>query len=220
MSDAPGHRSAPESRELPLFPLGVVQFPTMPLDLQIFEPRYLALLNDLGSTGLREFGIVAIRSGHEVGSDNLHRIAEAGCAVRIVNVRPTASRMLVQARGTWRFDSIEIIDSSKPYAMARVRPLPDDPAPADHDVDRLRSALLAYASAAQIELRTVPAEPDELVWWAAAGGPLTLDEQLAILQAPEQERIDLLARCLRREASLLLNTGSVPFRPDRRAQSN
>lgn len=58
------------------------------------------------------------------------------------------------------------------------------------------------------------------MWWTAAGGPLTLDEQLAILQASEQERIDLLARWLRREASLLLNTGSVPFRPDRRAQSN
>lgn len=220
MSDAPGHRSAPESRELPLFPLGVVQFPTMPLDLQIFEPRYLALLNDLGSTGLREFGIVAIRSGHEVGADNLHRIAEAGCAVKIIDVRPTADRVLVQVRGTWRFDSIEILDTPKPYAMAKVRRLPDHPPHVDHEVAPLRSALLAYASAAGVELHTIPAEPDELVWWTAAGGPLTLDEQLAILQASEQERIDLLARWLRREASLLLNTGSVPFRPDRRAQSN
>lgn len=220
MTDAPGPDPETAWRELPLFPLGMVQFPTLPLDLQIFEPRYLALLDDLELTEAREFGVVAIRSGHEVGADNLHRIAEAGCAVRVSSQRPTAGRVLLQARGTWRFDSIEVLESGKPYLMARVRPMPPDPPPARDDGARLRTALLAYAAAAGVELRTIPAEPEELAWWAAAGGPLTLDEQLAALQALPEERIQLLVRCLRREASLLLNTGSVPFRPDRRAQSN
>jgi ATP-dependent Lon protease len=36
-------------RELPIFPLGVVLFPGMPLPLHIFEPRYQQMLSDLGA---------------------------------------------------------------------------------------------------------------------------------------------------------------------------
>ena len=52
--------------DLPIFPLGVVLYPGIPLDLQIFEERYLELVK----TSLRNqtpFAIVPITEGREVG---------------------------------------------------------------------------------------------------------------------------------------------------------
>lgn len=53
--------------ELPLFPLRTVLFPGGPLQLRIFEPRYLSMI----SRCMREehgFGVVLIDAGSEVGS--------------------------------------------------------------------------------------------------------------------------------------------------------
>ena len=55
-----------ELANLPLFPLGVVLYPGIPLDLQIFEERYMELVK----TSLRNqspFAIVPITDGREVG---------------------------------------------------------------------------------------------------------------------------------------------------------
>lgn len=51
--------------ELPLFPLRLVLFPGGRLPLQIFEPRYLAMVSDCLRDGT-PFGIVMLRRGSEV----------------------------------------------------------------------------------------------------------------------------------------------------------
>jgi len=48
---------------MPMFPLGTVLFPAMPLSLRIFEERYLKLLGDLISEESPEFGVVLIERG-------------------------------------------------------------------------------------------------------------------------------------------------------------
>src|SRR4051794_30925127 len=60
-----GSRRA-ESRRIPLFPLGTVLFPGMPLPLHVFEPRYQELVRGC-LEGDRTFGGCLIRSGQEVG---------------------------------------------------------------------------------------------------------------------------------------------------------
>lgn len=208
--------------ELPLFPLGIVQFPGSPLDLQIFEQRYLQMLDDLEGRDPQEFGVVAISSGHEVGRENLHGLEHAGCAVRVERTRRVGARVLLRAVGTWRFDQIDTIERETPYLTARVRPLLEGPADASDGpaVAELRSALIAYADAAEIELGTVPADPDDLTWWVAASAPLTRAEQVQLLSAPRAERLALLTRSLRRERRLLRSTSSVPFASDRRTHTN
>jgi len=52
--------------ELPLFTLGTVLFPHMPLGLHIFEERYRTMLRDCEESGTT-FGVIAIREGTEVG---------------------------------------------------------------------------------------------------------------------------------------------------------
>lgn len=52
--------------ELPLFPLQTVLFPGGPLELRIFEPRYLDMVARC-LRGTNRFGVVAIASGAEVG---------------------------------------------------------------------------------------------------------------------------------------------------------
>ena len=51
---------------LPMFPLGCVLFPHAHLPLHVFEPRYRTLTRDCLRTD-REFGVVLIERGSEVG---------------------------------------------------------------------------------------------------------------------------------------------------------
>ena len=51
-----------------MFPLGAVLLPGESLPLQVFEPRYLALVDHCTATPDRmRFGVVLISRGHEVG---------------------------------------------------------------------------------------------------------------------------------------------------------
>ena len=73
-----------ETRELAMFPLGSVLLPGMPLALRVFEPRYVELLSTvLGDTD-REFGVVLIERGSEVGGGDVR--FGAGTVARIETV--------------------------------------------------------------------------------------------------------------------------------------
>ena len=73
-----------------MFPLGAVLFPGGPLQLRIFEPRYLDML----SRCLREqsrFGVIAIKEGSEVGSATTFAV---GTTAEIVDWRQEADGLL------------------------------------------------------------------------------------------------------------------------------
>ncbi|MGB6060037.1 MAG: LON peptidase substrate-binding domain-containing protein, partial [Microthrixaceae bacterium] len=71
----------------PMFPLGTVVLPGMPLPLRIFEERYQQMLVDV-MAGDRTFGVVLIERGSEVGGGDFR--SDVGTLVRIVRHQPMA----------------------------------------------------------------------------------------------------------------------------------
>ncbi|MDI1257757.1 LON peptidase substrate-binding domain-containing protein [Aquabacterium sp.] len=99
---------------LPLFPLHTVLFPGGLLPLQIFEVRYLDLMKRCEQSG-EPFGVVCLQSGHEVRraprpgeseGQGVHAetLAPIGTLATLERIeRPQPGLMLIQARGTQRF---------------------------------------------------------------------------------------------------------------------
>lgn len=107
---------------LPVFPLpGALLLPRARLPLNIFEPRYLAMLDDTLRSEHRLIGMVQpIEEGAK--PPRLHRI---GCAGRLTSFSETEDgRYLIALSGVSRFRISGEIDGFTPYR--RVRPEWDD----------------------------------------------------------------------------------------------
>ena len=76
---------------MPMFPLGTVLFPYAVLPLHVFEPRYRVMTRRC-LDGDREFGVVLIERGSEVGGGDVR--FGVGTIARIVQVAETARRRL------------------------------------------------------------------------------------------------------------------------------
>ncbi|AXT86525.1 peptidase S16 [Aeromicrobium sp. A1-2] len=108
--------------EMPMFPLGSVLFPAMPLSLRVFEPRYMAMLDALLSTECPEFGVVLIERGQEVGGGE-QRFSH-GTVARIIEVASDEGHVNVLVTGRDRIEIVEWLeDSPFPRAVVRVLPL-------------------------------------------------------------------------------------------------
>lgn len=108
------------TRELAMFPLGSVLFPGMPLQLRVFEPRYVAmLLSVLGETE-HEFGVVLIERGSEVGGGDVR--FGVGTVARIVSVEQGAGSIVLLATGAARFEVVRWLQDD-PFPRAQVREL-------------------------------------------------------------------------------------------------
>lgn len=93
---------------LPLFPLtGALLLPRAVLPLQIFEPRYLQMLEDALKSGHRLIGMIQPSGGH---------LAQVGCAGRITAFTETDDRrMLIQLRAVSRFRLSDVEQGFLPY---------------------------------------------------------------------------------------------------------
>jgi Lon protease-like protein len=97
MSAGPGD---PVPEEIALFPLRTVLFPGGPLNLRIFEARYLDMIRG-ALRSASEFGVLAIRSGGEVGPA---QTADVGTSARIVDFHQLPDGLLgISCRGMRRF---------------------------------------------------------------------------------------------------------------------
>ena len=74
-----------KSKEIPLFPLGIVMFPGGRFDLQIFERRYIDLIRQCLRSA-RGFGICLLKTGEEKDQKNSGRsIYNIGTYTEIVD---------------------------------------------------------------------------------------------------------------------------------------
>ena len=141
---------------LPVFPLqGALLLPGARLPLNIFEPRYLAMIDD-ALAGHRTVGMIQPKVPEQTVADDHPPLHDLGCAGRIVSFEETGDgRYLIGLRGLCRFDVAEELALHNGYR--RVRPdyepwAGDFGPPEDAAIDRekLGSALKAYLAARQL----------------------------------------------------------------------
>lgn len=211
-------------QRLPLFPLGTVLVPGLVLPLRVFEPRYRALVDDLltGPEDHRVFGVVAIRSGHEVGPENLKSLYDVGCTAVVREVTPLddGTLQLVTTGGVrFRLDGIDDA-SATPYLTGLVSPL-SEPDGDDADVEVLAAKVAAQFAAYRQERGTSQISRSEsprvLSYLVVAGMALELADRQRLLEQPDTARrlaaeLSLLARerVLFRELRALPSSGLPP----------
>lgn len=106
-------------RTLPLFPLeGAILLPRGVLALNVFEPRYLNMVDDaLG--GERLIGMIQPASGGE--PEGAPPLADVGTVGRITSFTEAEDgRYLITLTGVCRFDLDQEIEAGTPYRQAKV----------------------------------------------------------------------------------------------------
>ena len=205
----------PDRRLIPLFPLGSVLVPGLVLPLHIFESRYRALVADLGSLPEedRGFGVVAIRDGHEVGSDGARALHEVGtfASLREVDMLDDGRSDIVTV-GTERFRIVGL-DDSRPYLQAEVVML--DEATGDGADDAAEAVLDAFAAYRSIFTDTddeeLPDDPRVLSYLVAAAVVAELPLRQEFLAAPDDStRLRDELAFLRREITVIEAIPSLP----------
>ena len=105
---------------IPVFPLpGALLLPRARLPLHLFEPRYLAMLEDALKTPERVIGM--IQPNRVPGRDNGHGLHAIGCVGRGTQFSETEDgRYMITLTGLSRFRLIEEVEGFAPYRRARV----------------------------------------------------------------------------------------------------
>lgn len=175
--------------QIAIFPLpGALLFPRWTLSLNIFEPRYLNMIDD-AMAGSRMIGMVQSVGGSKVRPD----LASVGCAGRITSYAETDDgRYLIVLSGICRFGLDEMEGVTTPYRQTRPdwTPFAGDLQPADvTDLPsraRLENALRAYVARNEMsaDWSAVEDAPIEtLVNALCAGCPFSVMEKQALLEA-------------------------------------
>jgi uncharacterized protein len=198
--------------EMAMFPLGSVLLPAMPLQLRVFEERYLLMLSGLVASEDARFGVVLIERGWEVGGGD-HRFG-VGTVAEILNVAAEDGVVGLAAQGKGRFEIVEWL-ADAPHPRADVQELPDlvwDDAlePLLVETEQLVRRTLAEASefaetgwSPDVELSD---DPLDRCWQLAGIAPLGDLDQLSLLRAASTEELLTRTAELTRDARLQFST--------------
>jgi len=175
-----------------VFPLpGALLLPRSHLPLHIFEPRYLAMIEDALKTPTRLIGMIQPRDGQMSGDPKLHTI---GCAGRLTAFSETQDgRHMVTLTGISRFRVQGEVDGFTPYRRCKVSwdGFDQDFGPSEKDPglnrDTFFPALRSYFEAE--ELRTdwdslEDAEDELLINSLSILCPFEPEDKQALLEAP------------------------------------
>ena len=107
-----------------MFPLESVRLPGEDLPLRIFEPRYGALVREC-LDGAREFGVVLIAAGREVGGEDAR--CDVGSMAHIVNCQDLGDGLYILECDMRERIRVTTWLEDDPYPRADVQPWPDEP---------------------------------------------------------------------------------------------
>ena len=98
--------------KLPVFPLSnFIIFPKTTVPLNIFEPRYIDMINDSMQSD-KLIGI--IQPKNSLDKKNRPELYEIGCAGKIISFNETQDgRFLIELKGLTRFKNIKEIKTEK-----------------------------------------------------------------------------------------------------------
>jgi Lon protease-like protein len=187
---------------IPVFPLpGALLLPRGQLPLNIFEPRYLAMVDD----ALKDKRIIGMIQPDEAKATSPLQpvLYDVGCAGRITSFEETGDgRYLITLSGVCRFRLLDELPVTTPYRQCRIdfSSFESDFMPnlgdSEVDHDALLGTLSAYLDANRIEadwsgIREAPVEA--LVNGLCMMSPYGAREKQALLEAPDlKARADLL----------------------------
>jgi hypothetical protein len=202
----PGYHSfADLPGTMPVFPLtGVLLLPRAALPLNVFEPRYLELVDD-ALKGTRLIGMIQPVESEETMLRP--KLSQVGCAGRIISWRETEdNRYLITLAGLCRFrvkQEISVLSAYRQVACdfaSFAGDLAQDAEDGDFPRERLLSALKDYLSRRDMKAdwKSVTSAPAEsLVNALAMMCPFEPAEKQALLEAPSwTERVSTLVALL------------------------
>ena len=180
---------------IPVFPLpGALLLPRGQMPLNIFEPRYLAMIDDSLRDGHRLVGMIQPDPARP-GSEEKPTLFTIGCVGRITQLAETGDgRYLLQLTGVARFKVEEELKVATAYRQCRVTfvPFADDfvARKGEEAVDRtaLLAALREFLKANDLnaDWEGIEKAPNEaLVNALAMMSPYGTAEKQAMLEAPD-----------------------------------
>jgi Lon protease-like protein len=186
------HMSDGLPRRIPVFPLtGALLLPKAQLPLNIFEPRYLAMVNDAMSAE-RIIGMVQPDLSGAMLDDDQPALSPVGCAGKITAFAETGDgRILITLTGVSRFAIQRELPSPYPYRIveadfsAFTNDL-DEPELTDREalIETIRSFLKVYGLNADWE-EMQRASSEVLVNTFSILSPCSPREKQALLEAPD-----------------------------------
>ncbi len=219
-----GSADLPEN--IPVFPLpGALLLPRGQMPLNIFEPRYLAMVDDSLRDGHRLIGMIQPDPSHQ---DSAHPAPEdkptlykIGCVGRITQIAESGDgRYLLQLTGVARFRIEEELKVATAYRQCRVTyvPFADDFVghKGEDEVDRkaLLEALSAFLKANNLKTnwQEIESAPTEAVVNALSMmSPFGAAEKQALLEAPDlKSRAEILIAVTEMELARKTAGGGEP----------
>jgi uncharacterized protein len=182
-------------RTIPVFPLsGALLLPRGQMPLNIFEPRYLEMVDDALRDGHRLIGLIQPDPAHP-GIPERPNLYKIGCVGRITQIAETGDgRYLMQLTGVARYRIIQELPVTTSYRQCCVDYMPfiDDftARKGEEHVDRkaVLAALVQYLKANKLKAdwEGIENAPNEaLVNALAMMSPYDPAEKQAMLEAPD-----------------------------------
>jgi Lon protease-like protein len=209
--------------EIPVFPLpGALLLPRGQMPLNIFEPRYLAMIDHALRSGYRLIGMIQPDQAHPGPDQDKPHLFSVGCVGRITQFAESGDgRYLIQLTGIARFRVEAELAVATAYRQCRVtyRPFVDDftARKGEQEVDRkaLLRTLSEFLKANDLKAdwEGIENAPNEaLVNALAMMSPYDPAEKQAMLEAPDlKTRAEILIAVTEIELAKSKTSGEIPL---------
>jgi Lon protease-like protein len=219
-SEYRGPGDLPET--IPVFPLpGALLLPRGQMPLNVFEPRYLEMVDDSLRDGHRMIGIIQPDAANSKSEEH-PKLFRVGCVGRITQFGETGDgRYILELTGVARFQVVEELTVLTPYRQCKVDFFPfiddftarkgEDAVDRDAVLDTLTKFL--KANSLKVDWDGIRAAPNEaLVNALAMMSPYGPAEKQALLEAPDlKTRAEILIAVTQMDLAKKQTSGDPPL---------